>query len=158
MAQRDMHSFVKPLCEEQAEALGLELVDVELVKEGPGKTLRIYINKEGGVTLSDCEAYHRAVQPRLESVDYDFMEVSSPGLDRPLKTDRDFLRAIDAEVEVRLFTPLEGKKVFEGVLLRFDENTFTIMDGLRERGFTRREVALVKPLIRFEEDEGVDEQ
>ena len=84
MPQRDLHGFVAPLCEKLAAEMGYELVDAELVKEGPGRYLRIYLDKAGGITLDDCERFHRAVQPRVEQVDYDFLEVCSPGLDLSL--------------------------------------------------------------------------
>jgi len=134
----------------------MAFVDVELVKEGPGRYLRIYIDKDGGVSLSDCEAYHRAVQPQLERVEYDFLEVSSPGLDRPLSADGDFARAMDTEVEVRLFRAVDKRKIYEGFLRRYAANTLTIEAADGEKTFDRRDVALVKPIIRFEDDGGED--
>ena len=100
----------------EAEKCGYELIDVELVKESTGRFLRFYIDKEGGVSLDDCESYHRRIQPLMENIDYDYMEVSSPGADRPLKTERDFERAVGQMVEVRLYRPVNGVKVFTGEL------------------------------------------
>ena len=71
-----------------AEQLGFEWVDLELVKEPAGRFLRFYVDKEGGITLDDLENYHRKILPETEDVDYDYMEVSSPGVDRPLKKER----------------------------------------------------------------------
>ena len=99
-----------------AEQMGYELVDVCMDKEPTGKYLRFYIDKEEGVSLDDCEAFHKAVRTPADSVDYDFMEVSSPGIDRPLKKDRDFERNLGAEVEVHLFRPLDGTKELRGIL------------------------------------------
>ena len=82
-----------------ADALSLELVEVVLQKESRGKCLCIFIDKEGGLSLDDCERYHKQLQPLIEDVDYDFLEVSSPGLDRPIKTLRDFEKNRDALVE-----------------------------------------------------------
>jgi len=73
-----------------AQALSMELVEVAVQKESRGKCLCIYVDKDGGVSLDDCERYHKQIQPLLEDVDYDFLEVSSPGIDRPIKTMRDF--------------------------------------------------------------------
>lgn len=158
MAHTDLASFVIPLATGQAEEMGMRLVDAELARENIGRTLRIYIDKEGGVALSDCEAFHRAIQPKLERVEYDFLEVSSPGLDRPLKTDADFARAIGTEIEVRLYRPVDKRKSFEGMLLSASPDGITIESEAQERSFSRRDVALVKPVIRFLGDEGVDEQ
>ena len=83
-----------------AEQLGFEWVDLELVKEPAGRFLRFYVDKEGGITLDDLENYHRKILPETEDVDYDYMEVCSPGADRPLKKDKDFERAAGTTVEV----------------------------------------------------------
>ena len=93
MAQSDLTRVIEPACQKLAEQHGFELVDVELVREGASRYLRIYIDKPDGITLNDCETYHRAVTPLVERVDYDFLEVCSPGLDRPLKKQKD-LRSI----------------------------------------------------------------
>ena len=97
-----------------AEQMGYELVDVCMDKEPTGKYLRFYIDKEEGVSLDDCEAFHKAVRTPADSVDYDFMEVSSPGIDRPLKKDRDFERNLGCEIEVKLFKPIDGTKIITG--------------------------------------------
>ena len=90
MPKAELTTVVTPKCQALADKLNLELVDVCLDKEGAGKYLRIYIDKPEGISLDDCEVYHRAIQPQLEEYDYDFLEVSSPGVDRPLKRERDF--------------------------------------------------------------------
>ena len=107
-----------------AEQMGYELVDVCMDKEPTGKYLRFYIDKEEGVSLDDCEAFHKAVRTPADSVDYDFMEVSSPGIDRPLKKDRDFERNLGCEIEVKLFKPIDGTKVITGVLMLGCSRTF----------------------------------
>ena len=99
-----------------ADEMAFELVEVTLQKESRGKCLCIYVDKDGGITLDDCECYHKAVMPLLESVDYDFLEVSSPGVDRPVKTMRDFEKHRGDEVEARLFAPHQGAKVWRGTL------------------------------------------
>lgn len=134
---------------------GLELVEVTLRKEPQGLTLCLYIDREGGVTLDDCEHFHKAVQPLLEAVEYDYLEVSSPGADRPVETQRDFQKKRGAPVEVRLFAPLQGAKTYEGILEAMDESSVTILlsDGTAMT-FPRKAVALVKPVIRLEEELG----
>ena len=132
----------------------LELVEVTLQKEPQGKTLCIYVDKQGGITLDDCERFHKAVIPFLESVDYDFLEVSSPGADRPIKTLRDFEKNRGLPVELKLFAPLEGTKLFEGTLQAMDDAsvTITLADG-SPKTFPRKAVAVMKPVIIFEDDE-----
>lgn len=114
------------LAEPLAQMLGLELVDVELTKEAGRRVLRFLIDKEGGVTLKDCEALSRLLDPELDRLDpipgsYDF-QVSSPGVERPLKKETDFHRFRGRSVRIKLFSPLEGKKVYEGILQGLEEN------------------------------------
>lgn len=143
-------AVAEPLALEQ----GLELVDVTLQKEPQGRTLCLYIDKPGGVSLDDCERFHKAVQPLLETVDYDYLEVSSPGADRPVQTQRDFEKNRGALVEVRLFAPRDGAKTFQGLLRGMDDASVTVetADG-GELTFPRKAVALVKPVIVFDEQE-----
>lgn len=157
MARRDIQSFVIPLCRKMADEMGYEFINAELVKEGPGHYLRIYLDKDGGFTLDDCERFHRAVQPKLEVVEYDFLEVSSPGVDRPLTTERDFARAVGSEIEIRLYKPQDGAKIYQGKLQAYDENSVRILTAGGERSFLRREAALVKPVIVFEDEGESDE-
>jgi ribosome maturation factor RimP len=129
---------------------GVELVEATLKKEPQGWTLCIYIDTPAGVTLDDCERFHRAVQPLLESVEYDYLEVSSPGVDRPVETPRDFEKNRGVPVEVKLYAPLDGAKRWEGLLSAMDEAsvTITLADG-SDRTFARKAVAIVKPVIDF---------
>lgn len=156
MPQKGGHRQTIPILSQIAAEMGYELFDVELVKEGPGRYLRIYLDKEGGISLDDCEAYHRRIQPELESIDYDFLEVSSPGLDRPLKEDRDFERALQSEVEIKLFKPQMGQKTLTGILLGWDSQCIRVgcQDG--ERQIQRGAVAMIRPVIHFD-DEGEEQ-
>ncbi|MBQ8536163.1 MAG: ribosome maturation factor RimP [Clostridia bacterium] len=147
MGKGDLALMVTPLCQRLADEMGYELVDVCLDKEPQGKYLRIYLDKEAGISLDDCEAYHRKVQPKLESYDYDFLEVSSPGVDRPLKTPRDFERCQGDEVEVRLYKPVEGQKIYQGILMGLQDKEVVILCGEAEKRFAQRTVALVKPIV-----------
>lgn len=112
-----VEELARPLVEEQ----GLELVDVELVKEGPNRYLRVYIDKEGGVSFDDCEAISRAVDAKLDELmpnpPYEYFEVSSPGLERPLKRDSDFARYAGQSVAIATYAPVDGQKVFVGELV-----------------------------------------
>ena len=120
MPKGEITKVVWPKCQRVADQFGFELVDVELDRENTGKYLRIYIDRPEGMDLDNCEKYHRAIQPLVEDYDYDFLEVSSPGIDRPLKRDRDFERALGSDVEVHLFRAMDGVKEFSGVLAAYD--------------------------------------
>lgn len=140
-----------------AEELGYEFVDLELVKEPAGRFLRFFIDKEGGITLDEIEAYHRRIQPDADEVDYDYMEVSSPGVDRPLKKPRDFERAAGKEVEVRLYKPLNGAKVFKGELAGLIDGQIVIRRETGEEAFDPKAVAVVKPVVDIDEELLADE-
>lgn len=139
-----------------AEQMGYELVDVCMDKEPTGKYLRFYIDKEEGVSLDDCEAFHKAVRTPADSVDFDFMEVSSPGIDRPLKKDRDFERNLGCEIEAKLFKPIDGTKVITGVLAGLEEGNIVIDTGEGRMLVPRKAAALVKPVVDMEGIEDVD--
>lgn len=136
-------------------ALGLELVDVELVREGQSRILRLIIDKPGGVDHEDCSTVSRLADPiidgQLQLRSHDYLEVSSPGLERPLKTERDFIRYRGEWVEVSLYQALEGKKKFTGRLAACDGQTISLEPEKDQpaRQFTREQVAKVKRIVRF---------
>ena len=109
---------------------GFELVDVEYVKEAGNWYLRGYIDKPGGITVNDCETVSRAFSDKLDENDFIedsyIMEISSPGLDRPLKKDKDFERNMGKLVEIRTYRPIEKQKEFCGILTAYDSNSVTI--------------------------------
>ena len=159
MAQKQ--SFIKtirPVCEKLAADMGLSFYDLSLDREPAGLYLRIYIDAEGGLSLDQCEAYHRAVQPKVERYDYDFLEVSSPGIDRPVKTDRDIERALGTTVSVHLYKPQDGRKDFEGTLLKMDGEQVTVSENGQEFSFPRTQVSLVRmvPDLSALDEEGGD--
>ncbi|MDO4837387.1 MAG: ribosome maturation factor RimP [Clostridia bacterium] len=156
MAKAELTTVVEPKCKRLADQLGFELVDVCLDKEGAGKYLRIYIDKPEGISMDDCETYHRAIQPQLESYDYDFLEVSSPGIDRPLKKDRDFERALGSEIEVKLFKAMDGQKVITGILAGLENGDIVLDTPAGEKRIPRKAAALVKPVVDMEGIESVD--
>jgi ribosome maturation factor RimP len=141
--------LVMPILEEN----NFELVDVEYKKEGKHWYLRVYIDKEGGITLDDCQLVSEYLSDRLDEVDpidhsY-ILEVSSPGLDRPLKTPRDFKRNIGKEVEVHLYQPVDKKKKFTGELLEYTGDKIILFCDEEKKEFDVKNVRLVKPVIKF---------
>lgn len=148
--ERQAEVLLRPIVEEY----GFELVDVEYVREGGTWYLRGYIDKPGGITVNDCEQVSRVFSDRLDEKDFIedsyVMEISSPGLDRPLKKPVDFERGMGKDVEVRTYRPVDGQKDFMGILTAYDGTTFTIReDGDRERTFALKDVALVRLAVLF---------
>ena len=133
---------------------GVEIYDVEYVKEGSDFYLRAYIDKPGGVDINDCEKVSRALSDALDEKDFIddayILEVSSPGLGRTLKKDRHFLQSLGEEVEIKTYKPIEKCKEFTGVLKAFDEDSITIgiQDG-SEMVFARADIALIRLALDF---------
>ena len=141
-----------------ASEMNVELVDVELVKEPTGHFLRFYIEKPEGVALNDLEAFHRRILPLVERVEYDYMEVSSPGADRPLKTERDFERAAGMTVELKTYRAVNGVKQFTGELVGLEDGCVVLRGGAGdELRFPQKDVAVVRPLIEFDEEDLQDD-
>ncbi len=145
----EVFALVAPI----AESFGLEVVEVLYEKKYDGMNLTVVIDKDGGVTIDDCERLHRAIDAPLDELDpidtsYT-LNVSSPGIDRPLKTERDYRRNLNKKIAVRLYTPLNGKKLFDGVLTSYDENVFTIDMGGKQLTFNKKDTAKVEPIIEF---------
>ena len=156
-ARMNSVQMVEKLAQKVADEMGLELVEVTLQKESRGKCLCVYVDKEGGFSLDDCEKYHKKVQPLFEDVDYDIMEVSSPGVDRPIKNMRDFERHKGDMVEIKLFAPLNGAKLYQGALTAMDDATVTITDTEDQPlTFERKAVAIIKPMVDLEEEDFAD--
>ena len=137
-----------------AKALGVEIYDAEF-KLGKEPALTVFIDKEGGVDLDTCEAFHRAIDEPLDNLDPTFGEpytlnVSSPGLDRPLKTDKDFARAKGKKVEVKLFAPMKGKKFFETILEDFTETCVFLNTGKETEKIERAKIARINEAIDFD--------
>lgn len=148
----------RAIAEKIAAELGYELVDVELAKEPGGHFLRFYIDRPEGVSLNELEAYHRRILPLVENVEYDYMEVSSPGVDRPLKTERDFERAEGETVELKTYRPVNGAKQFIGDLIGLEGDEIVLQTGEDQMmRFNRRDVAWVKVHLEFDESELEDD-
>jgi len=147
---------IEARCAKIAADMGYELVDAAIEKEPTGKYLRFYIDRPEGISLDDCEAYHKAVRQLADTLDYDFMEVSSPGIDRPLKKDRDFERALGTEVEIKLFKAIDGVKVITGTLAGLEDGDIVLDTPEGERRVARKAAALVKPIVDMSGVEDVD--
>ncbi|MDR0426474.1 MAG: ribosome maturation factor RimP [Clostridiales bacterium] len=138
-------------------AEGCEIVEVELTDKNGASVLTVYIDRlPGGVSLDDCERVHYAIDPILDEMDPSSgkpytLNVSSPGLDRPFKTPRDYERNYGKGVEIKLYAPLMGRKTLAGTLVSVTESLLFFED---EKGGTqqleRNKIALVRPLVKFE--------
>jgi len=135
------------------EANHFELVDAEYVNEAGTWYLRLYIDKEGGITVDDCEIVSRAMDPILEEKDFIpdayIFEVSSPGLGRPLKKERDYVRNMGKDVEIRTYRAINHEKEFVGTLVSYDQDSVTINDGNEDIIFSKKDIALIRQAIDF---------
>lgn len=136
------------------EEYGFELVDVEYVKEGGTWYLRTYIDKEGGISIDDCEKVSRRLSDILDEKDYIddtyIMEVSSPGLGRPLKKEKDFKRSLGKEVDIRTYRMIDKQKEFTGILKDYDKDTVTIeLDDETLKIFEKGDIALIRLAFDF---------
>ena len=152
--QKGVAEVVMGLAEPLAEEFGYILWDVEFVREGSKRILRITIDSEEGISVDDCEKMHRAMDPILDEADpieeaY-YLEVSSPGIERELRTDMHLEYCTGADVEVRLYAPLNGSKVYRGELLELTENgNIAIKAGETRIEFERASVAKIKTVFEF---------
>jgi len=133
---------------------GFELVDVEYVKEAGTWYLRAYIDKPGGITVDDCEVVSRQFSDILDEKDYIedayIFEVSSPGLGRPLKKEKDFKRSMGEEVEIRTYRAIDRQKEFTGILKAYDNDTVTIAyEDDTEQVFNKSDIALIRLALDF---------
>lgn len=160
MRREEIESKAESLILPIVESNNFELVDLEYVKEGSSYYLRAYIDKEGGITINDCELVSRAFSELLDIEDFIedayIMEVSSPGLGRQLKKEKDFARSIGEDVEVKTYTMKQfdfykrKAKEFEGTLTAYDKDSVTITDeDGNELSFMRSEIAIIRLAIDF---------
>lgn len=145
-----VEAFLLPLMEEHH----FELVDVEYIKEAGTWYLRAYIDKEGGIAVDDCEVISRKLGEWLDEKDFIvesyILEVSSPGLGRPLKKEKDFARSIGKDVDVRLYRQRDKQKEFTGALSAYDDSTVTLeMEDGSNMVFERAEIALIRLAFDF---------
>ena len=150
--REDYEQQTEALLEPIVEELGFELVDVEYVKEGGTWYLRAYIDKPGGIAVDDCEAVSRRFSDILDEKDYIedsyIFEVSSPGLGRPLKKEKDFVRNMGKDVEIRTYRSIDRSKEFVGTLKAYDKDSVTITDeNGSDRTFLRTDIALIRQAV-----------
>lgn len=150
MYETQTEQWILPILEAQ----NFELVDVEYVKEGGTWYLRAYIDKEGGITVEDCELVARQMNEILDREDYVedsyIFEVSSPGLGRPLKKEKDYIRSMGEEVEIRTYRSMNGSKEFYGILSAYDADSVTITNENEEEvTFAKADIALIRLAIHF---------
>lgn len=149
-SEKKVEALVLSIVEEK----NFELVDVEFVKEGPNWYLRIYIDKEGGVDINDCEYVSRTLEAKLDEADpieqaY-ILEVSSPGIDRPLKKESDFVKYAGEIVDVKLYKAFEGSKEYQGALKGLENNIVTITDeNGKDISFDRKDIAGIRLAVIF---------
>lgn len=154
MKRKDIENLTFKIVEPIVEELQMELVDIEYIKEGPNMYLRVYIDKDGGVTLDDCQEVSQQVSQELDEKDpiaenY-FLEISSPGIDRPLKNDKDLKRSIGKDVEVNLYKTIDGTKMITGKLLNYDdENIYIEYESLEEKSIDRNVISKINLAVNF---------
>lgn len=154
MIKKDLLEEVKKLAEPICILENVVLFDVEYVKEGPFKYLRIYIDQDGGITIDDCQRVSEKISKILDSEDLIeenyFLEVSSPGIDRPFKTDADYESHLNESVEIKLYQGIQGMKHFEGILLSVDEEKIEIKFGKDTNiQIERKNIARINKAIQF---------
>ena len=155
MAKREDYELrTEKLLEPILANTNFELVDVEYVKEGGNFFLRVYLDKPGGITIDDCELVSRALSDSLDEHDFIpdayILEVSSPGLGRQLKKDKDFARSIGEDVEIKLYKAINKQKDFFGILKAYDKDTITIeIDDASELILERKDIATIRLAFDF---------
>ena len=127
---------------------GIKMIDVEFTKEAGNYYLRVYLDKEGGINIDDCETVSRALSDKLDETDpipeaY-ILEVSSPGLDRPLRRERDFAASIGRQIDIKLYKEEDGCKAFRGILKAYDKDSVTVDLGESEKTFERKALADIR--------------
>ena len=154
MSRRETYETrTEELLQPIVERSGVEIYDVEYVKEGSDWYLRAYIDKQEGVNIVDCENVSRAFSDKLDEADFIpdayILEVSSPGLGRALKKDRHLEKSLGEEVEVRTYKPIEKQKEFTGILKGYDKDTITIETEEKELVFAKTDIAIVRLTLDF---------
>ena len=148
--EKKAEELISPIIEQT----GFELVDVEYVKEGSDWYLRAYFDKPGGININDCEKVSRAFSDKLDEDDFIdgqyILEVSSPGLGRPLKKQKDFGRNLGKEIEFKSYKNINGSKEFSGILEKYDEETFTVrtQDGQSEK-YNIKDMAVIREAVEW---------
>ncbi|QFP79382.1 ribosome maturation factor RimP [Latilactobacillus graminis] len=150
-----VHDLIVPILDQHH----FELVDIEFVKEGSSWYLRVFIDKPNGIDLEDCALVNDALSEKLDSIDPDpipqayFLDVSSPGAERPLKKTADFQNALGKYIHISLYQAIDGEKIYQGTLKGLDDDTLTLVIKIKTRQkeitFNRKEIAKARLAIEF---------
>lgn len=150
-----VHDLIVPILDQHH----FELVDIEFVKEGSSWYLRVFIDKPNGIDLEDCALVNDALSEKLDSIDPDpipqayFLDVSSPGAERPLKKEADFKKALGEYIHISLYQAVDGEKIYQGTLKALDDDTLTLVIKIKTRQkevtFNRKEIAKARLAIEF---------
>lgn len=154
MNKKEIEEICKAMALPIIEKNHFELVDVEYIKEGSNYYLRVYADKEGGITIDDCVMISKQLNTELDKIEDEFsdsyiLEVSSPGLLRPIKKDKDLQKNIGKIVEFKLYRAVNNVKEFEGELVAFDNENVTIIVNEEETKFMRRDIAFMRLAFEF---------
>lgn len=145
---KSIEQQISELIEDKIVNIGYELYDVEYIKKGKDYYLTIYIDNESGISIDDCEKVTNEINDILDKADYIkeqyFLEVSSPGLERILKKDKHLENSIGKNVEISLYTKIDNKKQFEGILKSFSDNEITLKINDKDKTFQRQNIAQIK--------------
>lgn len=154
MKKNEIVARVEELVTAITDEKGFETVDVEYVKEAGQYYLRVYIDKEGGISLDECKEVSKELSPKLDENDFIeenyYLEISSPGIDRALKRDKEFVKYKGRDVEIKLYKAVDGVKQFEGELVGLDdENNIVVIINNEEVKFNRKDVAIIRLAVKF---------
>ena len=154
MAQKTVAKSVEEFLNPIVEGLGYEIVEVEYAKKPNGMNLTIFIDSANGIKIEDCEKVHSAIDTPLDELDPTngasyTLNVSSPGLDRPLSSDKDLNRNMNQMIEISLYSKIDGKKQYVGKLISYNEDEVSILDGEKEISFKRTTIAKITKYIEF---------
>lgn len=149
-SNQEIFDFLKPIADEE----NIELIEVEM-KPGKNPSLTVYVDNDDGIDLNTLEKFHNRIDAPLDELDPTYGEaytlnVSSPGLDRPFKTERDYIKHLGEKVEVKLYAPQKGQKFFEGVMTDYDENTVTLSVNGKDEKFEKSRIAKINVAIEFD--------
>lgn len=151
MSKKSIESSVYGIVQDLLKATVFEIIDVEYVKEGPFKYLRVYIDKPEGITVDDCSDVSRLLNKKLDELDLIqeqyFLEVSSPGIERPFKTEIDFIKNLNKTVEVKLYKPLEGKKALIGTLMEKNEDNIILNSENKNLTVELKDISKINRII-----------
>lgn len=146
--REDIEAKTEALLEPILDDFGFLLWDVEYVKEGADYYLRAYIDKEGGITIDDCVDVSRKLSEKLDADEFIddayILEVSSPGLGRKLKKDKEFLRSIGRSIDIKFYKPIDNSKETSGILKSFSKDSITIENGGQDKEYAKSDIASVK--------------